>query len=175
GKGRTNGNAFKFAAEGGGRLHLFLDSTNTHAGSHSTVVTLDAPTGSFSFFLRDVTADYPIYIPAYGVVVLEADDARSYEAVEKAVLSKKSKTKIQQLTDSPEEASFAAVENRTRDMSVPTWLGTSRDFRIFQITEALSDLSPGEANIISPRRSVTALTLPETGDQSVNYLYTIVR
>jgi hypothetical protein len=175
GKGKASGNSFKFSAEGGGRLHLFLDSTNTHAGSSSTVVTLDAPTGSFSFFLRDVTSDYPIYIPAYGIIVLDADDARSYEAVEKAVLSRKSKTKIQQLTDSPEEASFASVENRTRDMSVPTWLGTSRDFRIFQITEALSDLSPGEANIISPRRSVTAVASPETGDQPINYLYVVGR
>src|SRR5690606_4046857 len=119
--------------------------------------------------------DYPIYIPAYGVVVLHADDPRSYEEVERAVFSRKSKTKIQQLTDSPEEASFASVAQKVRDMSVPTWLGTSRDFRIFQITEAISDLSPGEANIISPRRSVTPVALPETGDQAVNYLYTIGR
>lgn len=175
GKGKTSRNTFNFSSEGNGRLRLFLDSANTHVGSYATVVTVEAPTGSFSFFLRDVTLDYPIYIPAYGVVVLHADDPRSYDDVEWAVLSKKSKTKIQQLADAPEEASFASVENRTRDMTVPTWLGTSRDFRIFQITEALSDQSPGEANIISPRRSVSAVALPEAGDQAANYLYTVGR
>ncbi|WP_188508331.1 hypothetical protein [Parapedobacter pyrenivorans] len=175
GKGRTSDSTFRFSSEGRGRVRLLLDGANTKTGSYSTVVTLGALTGSFSFFLRDVTSEYPIYIPEFGVVVLKADDPRSYDAVEQAVLSRKSKTKIQQLTDAPEETSFASVENRTRDMSVPTWLGTSRDFRIFQITEALSDLSPGEANIISPRRSVSAVTLPETGDQAVNYLYTVGR
>jgi len=175
GKGKTSGEAFKFTSDGSGRLHLFLDSARTHVGSHSTVVTLDAPTGSFSFFLRDVTKDYPIYIPAYGVVVLPADDFRSYADVERAVLARKSKTKIQQLTDAPAEASFVSVADRTRDMSVPTWLGISRDFRIFQVIEALPDQLPGEASIISPRRSVSAVTLPETGDQAVNYLYTVGR
>jgi len=175
GKGRTRDRTFEFADEGRARIRLSLDSTNTKAGSHPTVITLEASTGSFSFFLRDVTSESPIYIPEYGVVVLKRDDPRSYDAVERAVLSRKSKTKIQQLTDAPMEASFASVENRTRDMSVPTWLGTSRDFRIFQITEALSDLSPGEANIISPQKSVTAVTLPETGNHPISYLYTVGR
>lgn len=175
GTGEVVGNTFRFSSSGAGRISFSLDSASLHLGSDPTVVNLGTSQASFSFFVRDVTSEYPIYIPAYGVVVLNADDPRSYDAVAGAVLSRKPKTKIQQLTDAREETSFASVENRTRDMSVPTWLGTSRDFRIFQITEALSDLSPGEANIISPRRSVTAVTLPETEDQAVNYLYTVGR
>ncbi len=175
GRGKVAEDHYHFTRDGNNALVVDCEDVNLKVGPGSTVITVDNQPNAFSFFLRDVTSDYPIYIPAYGVMVLRADDPRSYEDVERAVLSRKSKTKIQQLTDSPEEASFASVENRTRDMSVPTWLGTSRDFRIFQITEALSDQSPGEANIISPRRSVSAVTLPEAGDQAANYLYTVGR
>ncbi len=175
GDAHVKGNEFVFSSAERGRIQVSVDSVNLAYGSHPTVITVDAPTGSFSFFLRDVTSEYPIYIPAYGVVVLKDEDSRSYAEVERDVLSRKTKTKIQRIADAEEETSFASVQHRTRDMSVPTWLGISRDIRIFQITEALSDLQPGEANIISPLLGSYPLTLKETEQGEVNYLYTIGR
>ncbi|WP_353125991.1 hypothetical protein [Parapedobacter pyrenivorans] len=175
GRGRIEGSEYRFSSVGNNALHIEVANAAYNSGPEATIITIADKTNAFSFFLRDVTKEYPIFLPDYGVVVLRADDHRSYATVETDVLSRKSKTKIQQLSDSPEETSFASVEHRVRDMSVPTWLGVSRDFRIFQITEALSDLSPGEANIISPRRSVTAVTLPETENRPVDYLYTVGR
>lgn len=175
GQGKVRGNEFYFSSKKSGRVQLALDGVERTKGSHSTVVTLDAPTGSFSFFLRDVTAEYPIYLPDYGVVVLNADDPRSYAAVEKEILSRKLATKIQRLEMTPEETSFGAVADRVRDMSVPTWLGISRDFRIFEVAECLPDAARGEANIITPRRSSSPLPVPETDNNPVNYLYTVGR
>lgn len=175
GTGRVSGNVFRFSSSGAGRIDFSLDSANLQLGSDPPVVTVGSPSASFSFFLRDVTTEHPIYLPAYGVVVLKAEDQRSYAAIEKEVSSRKLKTKIQHISDSPQESSFASVEHRVRDMSVPTWLGISRDIRIFQITEALSDLQPGEANIISPLLGSYPLTLTETENNPVNYLYTIGR
>ncbi|RQP08399.1 MAG: hypothetical protein EAS52_25185 [Parapedobacter sp.] len=175
GQGKAKGSEFSFSSNKAGRIQLTVDAVEQPAGSHATVVTLNASKGSFSFFLRDVTEEYPIYLPDYGVVVLKADDPRSYEAIEKEVLSGKRMTKIQRLTAASAETSFESVEDRVRDMSVPTWLGISRDFRIFEVADCLPDAARGEANIISPKRSSSPLLLPETENAPVNYLYTVGR
>lgn len=165
----------EFTISDGKRIEVKLDSVNMDPGSNPTIITVYASTGSFSFFLRDVTKTYPIYIPNYQVVVLPADDLRSYESVENEVLSRETRTKIQRISDLPEEPSFDNVKERTRDMSVPTWLGISRDTRMFQITEALPDAQPGEANIISPLLGSYPLVLSDIGSGPVNYLYSVGR
>ena len=113
-------------------------------------------------------------MPDYGVVVLNATDRRSYQEVETTVRSRKTMTKLQRI-ETESEVSFSSVEKNVRKMTVPTWLGTSRDFRIFEIVENLSDASRGEATIISPKLSSTALRLAETKNEPVHYLYTYGR
>ncbi|RAJ93152.1 hypothetical protein LX87_04664 [Larkinella arboricola] len=174
GKGKIKANGFQVGASSRPGILIAIDSAQTGYGSGSTVVSIKTTKNPFSFFLRDVTANSPIYMPDYGVVVLNAADRRSYQEVETAVRSRNTMTKLQRI-ETEGEVSFASVEKKVRNMTVPTWLGTSRDFRLFQITENLSDASQGEASIISPKWSSTALRLAETKNEPVNYLYTYGR
>ncbi|GAB4002884.1 hypothetical protein GCM10028807_62350 [Spirosoma daeguense] len=174
GKGKTKANAFQLGSGSRPGILIAIDSAQTDYGTGATVISVLTTKNPFSFFLRDVTSSSPIYMPDYGVVVLNAKDGRSYKEVEAAVRSRKIETKLQRI-DSENEVSFSSVEKHVRNMTVPTWLGTSRDFRIFEITENLSDASKGEANVISPKLSSTVLRLPETKNEAVNYLYTYGR
>jgi hypothetical protein len=174
GKGKVKGNAFQLTSGGSAGILIGIDSIRNEYGTGATVVSVKTAKNPFSFFLRDVIVGSPIFLPDYGVVVLNVTDKRSYLDVETEVLSRKLRTKIQRI-ETENEVSFASVEKTVRNMSVPTWLGTSRDFRIFEIAESLSDAARGEANIISPKLSSTPLRIPETKNETVNYLYTFGR
>ena len=174
GKGKVKDNTFQLASGGRPGILIAIDSARNEYGTGATVVSIKTTKNPFSFFLRDVTSSSPIYMPDYGAVVLNATDKRSYQEVEATVRSRKTMTKLQRI-ETEKEVSFSSVEKNVRNMTVPTWLGTGRDFRIFEITENLSDASKGEANIISPKLSSTVLRLPETKNEPVNYLYTYGR
>ncbi len=73
--------------------------------------------GSFSFFLRDVNRNTPIYIPNYKVTVLPAGDGRCYAEVEREILSRKSRTKIERIETEP-EVSFETAAARARRSNV---------------------------------------------------------
>lgn len=173
-KGKVKANAFQLSSGSRPGIGITIDSAQTGYGTGATVVSIKTAKIPFSFFLRDVTSSSPIYMPDYGVVVLTATDRRSYQEVETAVRSRKMMTKLQRI-ETENEVSFSSVEKKVRNMTVPTWLGTSRDFRIFEIVENLPDASQGEATIISPKRSSTALRLAETKNEPVHYLYTYGR
>ncbi|WP_421826825.1 hypothetical protein [Larkinella sp.] len=173
-KGKMNANAFQVGSGSRPGILITIDSVRNEYGTGATVVSIKTAKNPFSFFLRDVTATSPIYLPDYGVVVLKATDGRSYRDVEATVRSRKTMTKLQRI-ETEREVSFSSVEKKVRNMTVPTWLGTSRDFRIFEIVENLPDASQGEASIISPKRSSTALRLVETKNEPVHYLYTYGR
>ena len=174
GKGKINGRGFAFTSIGPARILVQLDSVHIQPGPNTTLISIKTDKDAFSFFLRDVNANTPVYLPNFHTVVLPESDQRSFLEVEKAILSRKLSTKIQRIETEP-EVSFHSVEKKVRNMSVPTWLGTSRDFRIFEIADNLSDAANGEANIISPKLSSSALLLPETSNQPVKYMYTLGR
>ncbi|MFT3746831.1 MAG: hypothetical protein QM768_00875 [Agriterribacter sp.] len=172
--GNVKSNEFSIFSNKPARLVLNIEKANLMTGADPTVVHIASEQSSFSFFLRDVSARYPIFIPQYGVAVLPAEDLRSYQQVETEILQRKSVTKIQHI-EKEQETSFEAAAKFTRSMSAPTWLGTSRDMRIFEISESLPDASIGEANIISPKLSSSPLRLEVTKNGNVNYLYTMGR
>ncbi len=174
GKGKIKSNNFQFTSNGMTTLQISIDSVHNNYGTGATVVSIKTAKNPFSFFLRDVSSTSPIFMPNYGVVVLQDTDKRSYQDVEIEVLSRKLRTKIQRI-ETEKEVSFSSVENTVRNMTVPTWLGTSRDFRIFEIAESLTDGARGEANIISPKLSSTPLRIPERKNETVNYLYAFGR
>lgn len=174
GKGKIKANAFQIGSGSRPGILIAIDSARTEYGTGVTVVSIQTAKKPFSFFLRDVTSTSPIYLPEYGVVVLPVTDKRSYQEVEATVHSRTTMTKLQRI-ETEGEVSFSSVEKKVRNMTVPTWLGTSRDFRIFEIVENLSDASQGEASVISPKRSSTALRLAETKNEPVHYLYTYGR
>jgi len=167
GKGKVSNNRFSFASRGNVRLAIELEGVHNQAGPGATIVAVKTATNGFSFFLRDITQEFPVYIPGYQVVVLPGTDQRSYAAVAESIADKKLQTKVQRIEADP-ETSFASVEKKVLNQSVPIWLGVSRDFRIFELTESLPDM-PREWNTISPRYSTTPVTIEESKNAAVTY------
>lgn len=173
-KGKVKGDAFEFGNSDNCELQLSVAGANNRIGPKATVVSILLESGnSFSFFLRDVQSDYPIYIPEYNVVVLPANDRRSYAQVEYEVLSRKSFTKIQEIERQP-EMSFETAASKARNMNVPIWLGLSRDMRLFEVEDEL-ETNNLECKMLRPRFAGTPVTLPESNDQGVFYRYALGR
>ena len=105
-------------------------------GKGSTIITVETEKNPFSFFLREVRSEYPIYIPAYGVTVTESNDKRSYREIGEAIRLRGLQSNLQRIQSEPEESFEVAAQN-TRSLSCQTWLGLSRDMRIFAIGERL--------------------------------------
>jgi len=173
GRGKIKNNRFEFTSTGSARIVLKIDSAQIHNGSGVTVISVKTKNHPFSFFLRDVSKDFPICIPDYSVVVLVDSDSRSYEEVQLNILSRKFMTKIEKIESEPEE-SFETAGKRTLNQSASTWLGISRDFRIFQIIESMPD-NPLEANVIIPKFSSSPLILPELNKDAISYSYNVGR
>lgn len=165
--------ALRFAPGAKAAVACRIDSARTQAGPESTLIHVRAGSGSFSFFLRDVGSENPIYIPAYGTIVLPGGDDRSYDEAENDILSRKNLTKIQRIEREP-ETSFASASARTRRSNVPIWLGLSRDMRMFEIAEELEDTYLDE-KVIKPMNSSSAVVLPETSPTHIEYRYALGR
>ena len=173
GRAAVRQNSARFTSPGEAALLCRIDSACTQTGANATVVHVQAGAGSFSFFLRDVCSENPIYIPAYKAIVLPEGDDRTYAEVENDILSRKNLTKIQRIEREP-EVSFAKAAARTRKMNVPIWLGMSRDMRMFEISEELEDTYLDE-KVIRPFNSWAAIVLPETSPAHIEYKYSIGR
>ena len=164
GRGKINGNQFRFNQAGSNTIDLVLGNIKINQGSGATIVTVRNGNESFSFFLRDVSYDFPIYLPSYHAVVCRSDDMRSYSAIEQNINSRGLQTKISKIESEPEE-SFDSAAVHTRNQVCPLWLGISRDIRIFELGFS------GELNNITPRMSSSPINLPETNNTSVKYSY----
>ncbi|HCN84235.1 MAG TPA: hypothetical protein DIT07_11540, partial [Sphingobacteriaceae bacterium] len=173
GRGKTFDNWFQFTSTGSARIRLEIDSAQNNPGPKPTLISVRTNPNPFSFLLRDVNKNSPIYISDYSVIVLKDSDNRSLHEVQLNILSRKLQTKLQKI-ESEREESFAAVEKRTLNQSLPTWLGLSRDFRIFQITESMSD-NPLQENVITPKFSSSPLILSGVDKDPVSYSYTVGR
>ena len=158
----------RFAASGEAPLRLELEVTAeaVRYGPGAAIITLRTPTNPFSFFLRDVSRASPILLPAYGVAVTEASDARTYREIERATRARGLLTKLEQVEAEPEE-SFEKAAAATRRLSCQTWLGISRDMRIFNLSERL--------DWIEPRLHGYEVTLEETGQRPVRYQFLMGR
>ncbi len=167
GQGEVQGSD-RFSGQQGGflRLELQVKGTGVRYGKGGTMVTVADQEHPFSFFLRDVNRDFPIYIPAYGVIVTAADDPRTYDEIAQAIHSRASRTKLQQIEAEPEE-NFADAAANTRELQVPTWLGLGRDMRIFEVDERLES--------IKPRDHGYEVVLPEGGKEPVRYSFMMGR
>ena len=170
---RIAGDRFRIRKDSGARLRCTMDSAAVRIGPDATLIHVEAPQGAFSFFLRDVDAAAPIYIPDYKAVVLPAGDGRSYEQVEREILSRKMLCKIGRIETEP-EASFETASQRTRRSNVPIWLGMGRDIRMFEISEELPD-GMLEDKLIRPICSSSPVVLPETAPSPLYFRYALGR
>ncbi|MFI5187989.1 MAG: hypothetical protein ACHQF0_14760, partial [Chitinophagales bacterium] len=89
GHGKIFDNRFEFSQPGNVRITLEIDSVQNNPGPEPTIISIKTTTNSFSFFLRDVSKNFPIYIPDYSVVVLQDSDNRSFSEVRSNILSRK--------------------------------------------------------------------------------------
>lgn len=114
------------------RLTLEVEGFTDRITEGATRVMVDNPDGPFTFNLDDIHKDYPVYIPAYGVAVTQAEDPRSYEEIEKGILDRGLKNE-QGILNEAEEESYEKAAEGTWNLKCVTWLGLSRDARIFQV------------------------------------------
>lgn len=164
GRGKYGAGNYRFYGTGPNSLKITLGDVNVGPGSRPTLVTVGNRLHSFSFFLRDVSYEFPIYIPDYNVIVSPASDSRSYNETEKEIKSRRLQTRLEKIENEPEE-SFESAAMHTRDQVCPILMGLSRDVRIFEIG------IPGEMETISPKYASTQVVLDETGNTPSNYCF----
>ncbi len=164
GKGKTKGNEFSFTTNGENRLDIDITDGVLKKGSQATIVTINTSENAFSFFLRDINTDFPVLIPGYGVSVTLKGDKRNYQMIEQEIKSRNLATSIQRIEEDAEE-SFESASEHTKNMECPTWLGTSRDMRIFEIA------LPQDMELIIPRNASSPVNLPENNNSAITYGY----
>jgi len=173
GKGIVNRASFDLDSKKNCRILATVTHVKDNPGSDPTILTVKTDHDPFSFFLRDVSKEYPIYIPEYHVVVTASDDIRSYTQIETAIKGRKGRTKLQQIENEPEET-FDSAAILTRNQPCTNWLGLSRDMRIFDMSD--NRAYPGsEMNMITPRNSSTQVTLPEFENKTLAFVYLVGR
>ena len=124
-------------ADGAGQIsgnttEIDFTEASVTSGAFATLVHVEAGETSFSFFLRDVSVENPIYLPACGAVVTTGDDIRSYSQIVADIAKRGGKLKKTQVEEDAEyNYDRAAVE--TRNLPGPIWLGVSKDMRFFQM------------------------------------------
>jgi hypothetical protein len=128
--GKTSGSEFQLLS--GGRLEIVLGEFSVKKGASPTIINVLTEKKPFSFFLRDVSAEYPVYIPEYGVAVTEASDKWEYAAVSVELASRKLKSDFDRYEEEPEE-NYQRAAAANLDQYCPTWLGLGKDMRIFRI------------------------------------------
>ncbi len=137
---RAAGNEFQLNAGQPARLELTV-TPSPDAGALPTLVTIAAMPRAFTFTLADVSAAYPIYLPDDGVIVTDQADARSYAEIVAAIRGHGGRTQLQAIAAAP-DATFAASAAVSREQKLQTWLGLSRDVRMFRVDENLETFQP---------------------------------
>jgi hypothetical protein len=159
-----------FSLAGQNRLELEIEGAAMDIGPFATVVNIRTGKNPFSFFARDVSAAFPIYIPQYGVVVTTATDGRLFEEIVEEIRSGGRQSRLEAIGSQPEEA-FETASKVVRNMKCPTWLGVTRDIRNFEVDfhgmAAVSDTW----DCIRPKDAGMDARIPEIPDKPVKYDY----
>jgi len=167
----TGDSDFSFEETGRCRLIIEVDNEDVSYSANATIITLLTERNPFSFFLRDVDRDFPIFIPEYDVIVTEAEDMRSFNDIKKSIENKGLLTRLQLINIEPEESYEEAIK-LTRKLRCPIWLGVSRDMRIFEMDfrrhGAIQDY-------IKPRFHGYDVSLEETNWNPVRYEFFLGR
>ena len=130
GRGEVDGSSFAIYGEENAAIKVELSDVRTQIGPYASIVTIRTEENPFSFFLRDVNKNNPIYIPAYNVAVTADGDDRNYFAIEEN--NKNIAEKLN--TELAEEECYASAISRVVKMHSPSMLGLSRDIRTFSLT-----------------------------------------
>ena len=151
------------------RLVLEFAGAGVAPGGCAARVTVRERRKPFTFFLRDVSREFPIFIPEYGVAVTAADDARSYAEIAAAVRGRGLVSDLAAVEAAPEE-NYESACRGNRNLDCPTWLGLGRDLRIFEVHPQTNF---GYWGYVRPRYHTTTQRVPETGDKPYKLNFTI--
>ena len=133
GRGQAEGARFSVSSAGACRIEIRCDNVRVGTGGGATRVAVRTQDASFTFFLRDVCAEWPIFLPWCGAAVTAAGDRRSFAEIAAAIEARGLTGSLERLEAEAEETYERAAE-RTRDMPPSeTWLGLSRDERLFRV------------------------------------------
>ena len=165
----THGSLGAVRRRGPRRTEVEIRGAKVGLGSEQTRLTLRAGKASFTFFLRDVSAATPIYVPEHGLAVTTADDRRSYQRIADDIRRKGLCSMMQRIEHEPEE-SYENACRHNRDQVCPTWLGLSRDMRIFEVAH---QCDMGYWGFIRPRYHFTVQNIPETGGNPYKISYAV--
>lgn len=131
----TEPGAFQFG-EGPARLEAAIEDARLEPGPGATIVRVDAGTGSFSFFLRDLDVTGVIYVASCRAAIIRANDLRSYAQVEQALRATGQATGIASgiswMERAPEDT-YEQAASQGRAMRLQAVLGLGRDARLFQL------------------------------------------
>ena len=164
------GRHFAVAADRECRLKVSIDRHWLQPGAFATMVGFNTIDDGFSFFLRDVSKEYPVYVPEYKTIVTDADDKRSFDDIVREMDSKDRRSKLEEYACAAEE-SFDSAARNTRELKCVTWLGISRDIRVFEIGTRLTSGTTDPWDWIKPRYHKRDVTVPELGDEGIVYNY----
>ncbi|MFC5405353.1 hypothetical protein [Cohnella soli] len=173
GEGSYSSENGAFSCKGPCRLELHIEETNL-PNEEPVIVSVQTDSNPFSFFLRDVCQAYPIYIPVYGVIVTDGEDERSYSQVEHDIRSQGLLTQLQQIR-SEQEHNFDLSSKQTRDLPSQTWLGLSRDIRIFGVSFRGVGSEDRLWDWIQPRFHGYEVPLAENDNKPVRYSFMLGR
>lgn len=166
GAGRAQGARLHVAAGSPGRVTASFQQAVCHPGPEATLVTVDVQPHPFTFLLRDVSAEYPIFIPEYGVAVTTTGDPRTYAEIAADVRRPGRQTALARVAQAP-EADYAAAARQTRSLRCPTWLGLSRDQRFFQVN-CFSGINAVEPYLLITPSLPAGVLIPETNYQPLS-------
>lgn len=121
-----------FYLASGGRLEISLNKFTLKKGAFTTIINVFTEKNPFSFFLRDVNSDTPIYIPEFKVAVVAGGDTRSFQQIADDIAGKTLLSDFGRFENEPEE-SYENACRYNRDQYCATWLGVGRDMRIFRV------------------------------------------
>ncbi|MBS0630822.1 MAG: hypothetical protein JSS11_02830 [Verrucomicrobia bacterium] len=153
------------ASAGATRLDLAVTPVN-EASALPVLVTVETAPRAFTFTLSDVSADYPVWLPEDGVIVTDRTETRTYEQIAAAIRRRGGQTKLQQIAAAA-ETNFDRAAATGRDLKLQTWLGVTRDIRLFRIDENMETFQPKFAGYDTP--------LPETPKQPATYAFQLGR
>ncbi len=141
GRGRVSEDQFSSSEGKPFRLKICVEGVSRRYSQNPTIISIVDGDRGFSFLMRDVDRRFPIFVPEYGVAVTNSDDERSFAQIEAAVLKRGARTRLQDIGVEAEE-SFETAAQSVRRMSCHTWLGLSRNMRIFALGERLEWIEP---------------------------------
>lgn len=119
------------------RVEVDCREAKLSIGSYATVGSVrfsDLQALGFSFFLRDVNSEYPIFLPDFEAAVVPADDPRGYAEVARDVKARGLVDDFRRLETLPEANAADILAEIPPPHRAPTWLGLGRDPRIFLVS-----------------------------------------